>query len=263
MSHSMELQGYGVSFRLRAGDFSLLQEMAARGAMLGWTGGHWPTVDIEYVVHQITGTDGSFQLECDGALLHGAGDLTAVLDAFENHAKIEMAFRASGWVFVHAGVVGWQGAAILLPGRSRAGKTTLVEALVERGAEYYSDEFAVLDRSGRVHPYTLPLSIRARGGRPATRTPVESLGGCAGVAPLPVGLIVVTRYQLRGRWRPRPLSRAEALLALMDNTVAATRPPAQTMPILREAVARARIIESTRGDAARVARRLLAQISPT
>ena len=53
----------------------------------------------------------------------------------------------------HAGVVGWRGRAIVIPGRSHAGKSTLVAELVRRGAVYYCDEFAVLHETGRVHPY--------------------------------------------------------------------------------------------------------------
>jgi hypothetical protein len=42
---------------------------------------------------------------------------------------------------------------MVLPGKSFAGKTTLVAALVRAGAEYWSDEYAVLDANGDVHPY--------------------------------------------------------------------------------------------------------------
>ena len=61
------------------------------------------------------------------------------------------------------------------------GKTTLVKALVEAGATYYSDEFAVLDKEGQVQPYPVPLSIRGNNGHPAPKTPVESRGGQTGV----------------------------------------------------------------------------------
>ena len=62
---------------------------------------------------------------------------------------------------MHAGAVAWRDRGIVIPGRSHSGKTTLVRALVE-AARYYSDEFAVLDPQGRLHPYPLPLrSARA------------------------------------------------------------------------------------------------------
>ena len=53
-------------------------------------------------------------------------------------------------------------------------------------------------------------------------------------------MIVVTHYQPRACWRPQPLSPARALLALMDNTVAARREPEYSMPILRKVAMAAR-----------------------
>jgi hypothetical protein len=183
------------------------------------------------------------------------------LTAFEKHAELLTAFRALDCLFVHAGVVGWQGRAILIPGRSMSGKTTLVKALVEAGATYYSDEFAVLDKEGRVHPYPVKLSIRGHTGQPGRKTPVESLGGQVGVEPLPVGLVVVTEYQPEIAWRPRKLTPRQSLLALMDNTVAARRNPTYSMPILRQAVTGAVALKSKRGEAAEVAPILLAQLN--
>src|ERR671929_229610 len=87
----------------------------------------------------------------------------------------------------HAGVVGWQGRAILIPGRSFSGKSTLVAALVRAGATYYSDEFAVLDERGRVHPFPKKLSMRLEGSARPRFAPVEELGGRRGTTPLRVG----------------------------------------------------------------------------
>jgi hypothetical protein len=163
-------------------------------------------------------------------------------------------------LFVHAGVVGWHPRAIVIPGRSFSGKTTLVKALMEAGATYYSDEFTILDRQGLVHPYPLPLALRGEEGQAGRKTPVEQLGGRAGSAPLPLGLVVVTQYQAGARWHVRLLSASQALLALMGNTVAARREPDYSMPILREAVLGARCIQSERGEASRVAPAILRQI---
>jgi hypothetical protein len=62
--------------------------------------------------------------------------------------------------FLYAGVVAWQGHAIVFPGRSLSGKTTLVREMLRLGATYYSDEFAVVDNSGLVHSFPRPLGIR-------------------------------------------------------------------------------------------------------
>jgi hypothetical protein len=202
-------------------------------------------------------------LFCGSALLARALELAPLLAAFEKHAELLTAFRTQDCLFVHAGVVGWQGQALLIPGRSMTGKTTLVKALVEAGATYYSDEFAVLDKAGRVHPYPVELSIRGHNGQPGRKTPVESLGGQAGVEPLPVGLVLVTAYQPTAVWRPRKLTPGQALLALMDNTVAARRDPAHSMPILKQVASHAITLKSKRGEAGEVAALLLARLNQT
>ncbi len=200
-------------------------------------------------------------LYCGSTLLSRTLELPPLLTALAQHAELLTAFRTSDCLFVHAGVVGWEGQAIVIPGRSFAGKTTLVKALVEAGAVYYSDEFAVLDKAGRVHPYPRPLSIRSNNGQHTRKTPVESLGGQAGVDPLPVGLIVVTEYQPDAAWQPRKLTPGQALLALMDNTVAARRNPAHSMPILKQAVTRAVTLKSKRSEARDIAPRLLGRLA--
>ena len=64
-----------------------------------------------------------------------------VLDVLEAHISLTVAARTSQWLFVHAGVVEWRGRAIVLPGRSFSGKTTLVAALVQiYSLEYLHDE---------------------------------------------------------------------------------------------------------------------------
>ncbi|HWC77252.1 MAG TPA: hypothetical protein VG778_07315, partial [Blastocatellia bacterium] len=112
-------------------------------------------------------------------------DMEEVFQAFESDLQLYVAERAPRRVFVHAGVVGWRGRAILLPGRTFTGKTTLVAELVRAGATYYSDEYAVLDAQGRAHPYTRPLAIRPADGGRSQKHKVEELGGRSGVKPLP------------------------------------------------------------------------------
>ena len=163
-------------------------------------------------------------------------------------------------MFVHAGAVSWRDLGIIIPGRSRSGKSTLVRALVGAGAIYYSDEFAVLDAEGRMHPHALPLSIRASETQRAVKTPIEAVGGRAGTRPVDVGLIAVTRYERSARWRPRRLSAGRAFLALMANTVAARRTPQTAMAVLRATVLGGKAIQTLRGEARRVAAALLAEV---
>jgi hypothetical protein len=169
----------------------------------------------------------------------------------------QVAARARRAVFVHAGVVAWRGRAIVIPGRSGSGKTTLVAELIKAGAEYYSDEFAVIDVTGRVHPFAKPLSIRERGGNGARMEAVEALGGVPGTRPLPVGLVAFTEYRPRARWRPARMTRGRGLLALLAHTAPVRERPAASMAALERALESATIVKSPRDEAERLAPLLL------
>lgn len=244
--------GFGVRFGLRANHAHGL-EQALADLPLGWEEIPNAEVDVLYSLYiappsQNPDADENHLLYADAELIARDDTTAPVLRKFAEHARLLTALYAKERLFVHAGVVGWQGHAILIPGRSLSGKTTLVQALVKAGAVYYSDEFAVLDREGCTHPYPLPLSIRTADGT-VTKAPITVLGGQIGSEPLPVKLILMTRYVDDARWQPQTLPPAQAMLALMDNTVAARREPQFSMPILRTTVLRARTVSSTRGEA--------------
>jgi hypothetical protein len=193
----------------------------------------------------------------DDRLLLRGGAAEAAMDALESDVRLYVAEHARRRVFVHAGVVGWAGRAILVPGRSHSGKSRLVQALVRAGATYYSDEYAVLDAAGRVHPFAAALSIRAEGGRPAHRVAAAELGGHAGLPPLPVGLIVVSPYAAGRRVRLRRASAGEGALALLAHAVPARRRPAQVLASLARVVGQAAALVGVRGEADEAAHRLL------
>lgn len=183
--------------------------------------------------------------------------LDDVLDSFESWVRMTVAELAREHVFVHAGVVGWKGQGILIPGRTFTGKTSLVAELVKAGATYYSDEFAVLDEGGRVHPFLKPLSIRDAATARQREVPVEQIGGIPGSEPLPVGLVLVTEFKQGGRWRPRKLSPGLGALAMLENTICARRSPERSLRTLEKVVAGSLVIKSKRGEAAAVARAML------
>jgi hypothetical protein len=194
-------------------------------------------------------SDGSYRVYAGTNLVSDARNLSDAGQALAAHAEFAVAEHAPDHLFVHAGVVGWEGRAIVMPGSSFAGKTTLVQAWLEAGATYYSDEFAVFDRAGHVHPFARPLAIRDGSMAGSRRAPAASLGAASGTSPLPVGLIVATSHRPGARWRPRRLTPALALLALMGHTVAARGNPAHSMPILKQAVSRGVAFAGARGEA--------------
>jgi hypothetical protein len=216
-----------------------------------------PIVDVLYsLIISDTAPDAKIRrynlLYLGAARLARTMDFNEVLSVLESDLHFQVALQAKDRLFVHAGVVGWQGRAIVVPGRSQAGKSSLVAALVKAGATYYSDEYAVLDAWGYVHPYAKRISLRAMNGDPARKLTAEELGGSAGAGPLPIGMVVVARFQAGASWRPRPLSRGQALLALLDNTVLARSRSSEALEILGSAVAGAVAVKGKRGEAEQV-----------
>jgi hypothetical protein len=184
-------------------------------------------------------------------------ELSEALEAFESDLQLYVASSARRRLFVHAGVVAWRGRAVLLPGRSFAGKSTLVAALVRAGATYYSDEYAVLDRAGRVHPYARPIGLREGATGRQRKVTVESLEGTSGAKALPVGLVVVSEYREGARFRPRRLTEGQGLLALLANTVSARSQPEEAMRVLQRVATGAATFKGPRGEAGEAAASIL------
>jgi hypothetical protein len=197
------------------------------------------------------------QLYLGAARLTRSLDLDELIVALEGHLRLLMAAMAPHRVFVHAGVVGWKGRAVLLPGPSHCGKSALVAELLRAGATYYSDEYAVLDDRGHVHPYPCRLSLR----QPVTPTRVlcsaAELGAPTGARSLPVGLLLFTRYDRQGPWAPRRLTPGEATMLLLRNAVAARVFPGRVLTTVAHLTRTADALESARGEAAAAAQQVL------
>ena len=183
--------------------------------------------------------------------------LNRVLATLETDLHRYTAEETSDMTFLHAGVVGWQGSAIVFPGRSLSGKTTLVREMLRLGATYYSDEFAVVDSSGLVHPFARPLGIREDSSYAQTKYSAEELGATSGVKPLPMGMAVICKYEAGARWQPAPLSQGQGALELLANSVAVRSQPDQTLRRLQKLVRHTVFIQGTRGEAHKAAASIL------
>jgi hypothetical protein len=221
-----------------------------------------PEVDLLYSVvkgevEPASGSRGYSFVYANDTLLGQGTEFEDIPIAIEAHLSLYLAEFAPSLVFIHAGVVGWNGKAVILPGRSGVGKSSLVAALLRAGARYYSDEFAVVDRLGRVHPYPRPLHLRNDGT--TTDSPQQAIPpNRVGKMPLRVGLVLITQHQKGAAWRARPISRGEGLLALLANTVSAQRDPQRALRTLRTIVSGARILKGLRGEADATVARLVA-----
>jgi hypothetical protein len=183
--------------------------------------------------------------------------IEAAVRMLDARIRAAIALRAPGLVFVHAGVAGIGEAAIVIPGRSRSGKTTLIQALLAAGASYFSDEYAVVDLDGLVHAYPRPLAIRHGSGWRTVMTPAAELGASVARGPLPIGLVVITEFEPGSVWEPRVLSVGAGALELLHNAVAARSEPARVLRALSASVGKAIVLEGRRGEARGVAHALL------
>jgi hypothetical protein len=258
------LKSYGVRVGIRTNDPALL-ERARQHLPADWTNASSTIVDRVYSI--LAGGKGSRSstrrlnvLYGDHERLSRSFDLDELFDTLESDLRLFVAEWAKHRVFVHAGVVGWKGQAIVIPGRSYSGKSTMVAELVRAGATYYSDEYAVFDARGRVHPFSKPIELREEGKFVQTKVHVADLGGREGTKPLPVGLVLMTRFESGARWRPRKLTPGQGVLEMLFNTVSARRSPERALATLRVVASHASVLKGVRGDATEVISRLLKKL---
>jgi hypothetical protein len=244
---------YGARIGIRVNDPSVLERLP-KYLPPGWQLSPSPIVDALYSLIVSRNESGSqmrrFHLLYAGVVrlartLHG----DEVFRTLASDLHVAVALNARRHLFVRAGVVGWRGKAVLILGPHASGRTTLVTALVRAGAALWSDDYAVLDAAGHVHPYVKRLPTPEADGGPANMCPVEVLNDRPARKPLPVGLVVITEYRDGARWRPRFLSPGETVVALLNNTVLARVRPQRALATLGHVASQAASIKGKRGEA--------------
>ncbi|HXC94116.1 MAG TPA: hypothetical protein VNU92_00370 [Edaphobacter sp.] len=206
------------------------------------------TVKPDISIHLTQGSN-QFELLADDAVVASAStaiDLVPELIRILDDAVVGSlkTFRA-----IHAGAVLLGERALLLPGKTHAGKSSLVAELLRRGAIYFSDEYAVIDSDGHVHAYPRPLLLR---NGSAEQSPVLAEECCAltGDAPATIGWIVSLEYVPGGNWSVVPISQSEAVLMLLRNTPHFFSESPKMVALFQRAVAKARCYTGTRAEAA-------------
>ena len=242
-------ESYGVRVKIEATDPELLKdaEQTARRALLE----RFRVLESKNAEHSFgfaRDESGTLILFQNGQQLSYDKSRDRFFKFFNSILRIVVAEHAQGSVFIHAGVVGRNGKAIVIPANSFQGKTTLVAELVRNGAEYYSDEYAVLDENGLVHPFPRDLSIRdSKFGE--KDVPVADLGGKTGSKPIPVGAVLLTEYDKNADWNPQKLTAGQGIMEIIPHTIPRNFNTAFSLKVLNTAVSDAIILKSRRGDA--------------
>jgi hypothetical protein len=187
--------------------------------------------------------------------------LDVAIGMLDAQIRAFVAENARDRIFVHAGAVALDGGAMVIPGRSFSGKSTLVAALVAAGATYYSDEYAVLDADGRLHPYARPISLRTTPGGASEERNVDEHGGTVGQGPAEVAVVINTWYRPAAVWRPKRTATGEGVLAVLAHTVPARARPQESLRAISNALRGAIVLEGERGDTSAVVAELLSTLS--
>lgn len=252
-------ESYGIRIRVEAGSREMLEEV--RKILPIELPERHTFVESTFVNHVFTlsrAKNGGCILDKNGEnLLEGTSEEVTVKYA-GREIRMTVAEFAEQRVFLHAGVVGYKGQAIIIPARSFRGKTTLVAELIKRGALYYSDEYAVLDKDGLVQPFPKMLSVRGIVDEyTQTDVPVEAFGGRVGEKPLPVGLVLIAEFEKEREWNIEILSPARGVMEMMNHSISLRRKPEFVLEVLNKVADRAIIAKTRRGEAKEFAGRLL------
>ncbi|MGB7067870.1 MAG: hypothetical protein WBD22_00055 [Pyrinomonadaceae bacterium] len=252
---SLFFRSYGVDIEVRANSDEAID--AIRSMLPEVLPGQYEITPETQVKHRFdvrwnkSGRDSAYR---NGEAICLRSTRQMMLETLGSRIRVTVAEFALDHVFVHSGCVCWKGKAIIFPAASFRGKSALTAELVRRGAVYYSDEYAVLDRDGFVHPFAKKLSIRGEIGKyTQVEHPVEDFGGVAGTERAEIALVLLTKYKEYARWRPKALSPAEAIMGIMEHTIPIRHDPRFALRVLSKVAAGAVTIRTNRGEAAKFA----------
>ncbi|MDI1241978.1 MAG: hypothetical protein PSX80_08680 [bacterium] len=171
--------------------------------------------------------------------------------------RSHIAAMSKSWVFLHAGVVEWRGKAIILPGHSHKGKTTLVSELIRLGAGYMSDEYAVMDENGLVHPFERDLGVRFAPDEGPTPVDPAVFGGARAIDPVEAGMIVFTGFVKNAEWKPETITLGSGILESVPEVIPFSFNTEFVLKVLNTTFNRAIIVKSDRGEALDTAPKIL------
>lgn len=201
--------------------------------------------------------NGLFALYEDGRARSGGPSERNALKFLNSLMRLKVAELSVGRIFIHAGVVGWKGKAIVFPGTSFVGKSTLTAELVRNGAEYYSDEYAVVEKDGLIVPFPRHISLRYFGGKRTKNVSAAELNGTQGKRPIAAGMVLFTHFEKRGCWEPEPISTGAGIMEIIPHIITMRRKPAFSLKVLDLMLRNAIMVKSPRGDVKKFAKFLL------
>lgn len=232
-------------------------EISLRTADIDRLRHRWPPIGMVWSVEPLTASELHIEIVPSSSdeplvIVDGVGSVGG-WDRVESELALFASERLADLVAVHAAVIVKEGRALLVPGVSGVGKSSLCMAAIAAGAQVLTDEYALVDPiSGLVTGWRRPLRVRRRqGGVDRLNLAVES-------HPVPVGLVALVRHEPDNKagWGPIPAS--EVVLGLLANTVCARSRPDEAVDAALVIGRTAPGVGGGRGEADEAIRKLLA-----
>jgi hypothetical protein len=243
------IRSFGINIQLESDDSTLLEESLnrTRRSLLN-------KIEIiesavpDHVFGFYVDTDGVYVLRHNGEDERHGENREYFLRFFDTWLRLTVSEYAKDRVFLHSGAVAWRGKGIIFPGQSHAGKSTLTAALVDAGATYYSDEYAILDENALLHPFPRPISLRVPESAEFRELFVSTRESATSADSIEIACVIFTNYDPVSQWKPQSLTPGQAILELVSHTAPIRYNPIFSLKVLKTLVSNAILIKSDRND---------------
>lgn len=194
--------------------------------------------------------NGKFLALKKDVVLDSSSDRYHIFKLLQNEIRYAVSEFAVSKVFIHAGAVSFNNEGIIFPAKSFGGKSTLTAAFIKAGADYYSDDMAVLDENAYLHPFPKPISLRGiKDNIEQVDIPFEQFGAKVTGHPVRVKYVLLTEFEEGAKWSPEFLSPGEAIMEIIPHTVPIRTSPKFSLAVLHKLTKHAIIAKSKRGNA--------------
>lgn len=174
----------------------------------------------------ITGDEGQYRLRRENGAEQSYTTLPRLLAALSHELMLSFIKLQPHLVWLHAGAVAHRGGAILIPGLTGQGKSTLVTQLYQQGWAYLADDLLALEPdTNRAIPFPRTPYVRLAPGRPLSpiqfrkleKTKIELDPNRVCRQPQPIQAIVLPAYDAVTPAELVPCPPAEAVQVLLEN----------------------------------------------